>query len=174
MEYFINFEKNLGTNGGFQTNCRKQIFKDKNMIHKFVLPLLATLLVFCTLSCKVQNKENMEMNKGKDTSMGEGKYIITAPVIFKIFIKKNGEVTNIKELYIQRSIQDYYIKFCESKIKREDFENHLTNINGEIKVVTLEIEFRNGNWDICDENFINQSRIGEYIIIHRIIEDEQK
>ena len=109
-------------------------------------------------------------NKAKDTSTGMGKYIISAPVITKDFVKKNGEITLQKEIYIQRSIQDYYIKFCESKISREDLKKHLSNLEA-INVVTLEVEFIDGYWDICDDNLEQQSRIGEYVIIHRIIKD---
>ena len=70
--------------------------------------------------------------------------------------------------YQQRSIQDYYIKFCRSKITKKDLENKLSNIEGEIKIVELEVKFRNGTWDICD-TILSQSRIGPYVIIHRII-----
>ena len=113
----------------------------------------------------------MDHNKTKDESTGNGKYIISAPVIFKQFVKKNGETTDQTEMYIERSIQDYYIKFCESNISREDLENHLSKIDKEIKVATLEVEFLDGYWDICDGNFQQQSRIGQYVIIHRIIKD---
>lgn len=111
----------------------------------------------------------MSNNKTRDISSSNGKYIISAPVIIKNFVKKNGEISTHKEMYLQRSIQDYYIKFCESKISKEDLENHLSTINGEIKVVTLEVEFLDGSWDICDGDVEQQSRMGAYIIIHRIV-----
>jgi len=113
----------------------------------------------------------MKKNKENDTSTDVGKYIITAPVVFKKFVKKSGEVTKHEEIYIQHSIQDYYIKFCESKISREELENHLSNIDELFKVATLEVEFLDGHWDICDDNLDQQSRIGKYVIIHRIMKD---
>ncbi|MBC8756458.1 hypothetical protein H2O64_17420 [Kordia sp. YSTF-M3] len=73
-------------------------------------------------------------------------------------------------MYIRRSIQDYYIKFCESKISSEDLENYLSTMDTEIKVATLEVEFLDGYWDICDGDFEQQSRISSYVIIHRIVE----
>jgi hypothetical protein len=112
----------------------------------------------------------MSKNKTKDISSSEGKHIISVPVVIKNFVKKNGEMTTHKEFYIRRSIQDYYIKFCESKISRDDLENHLATMDNEIKIVTLEVEFLDGYWDICDDDFEQQSRMGAYVIIHRIIE----
>ncbi|MFK7799311.1 MAG: hypothetical protein AB8E82_17810 [Aureispira sp.] len=114
----------------------------------------------------------MKKNKVADISTGDHKYILTAPIVSKNFVKKNGAPSSNKEIYIQRSIQDYYIKFCESKIKREVLEDYLANKTGLMKVVTLEVELKNGYWDICDENFMQQSRMGEYMIIHRIIDTE--
>ena len=146
----------------------------KTIGYRFKSSFLAIFFVFCTLSCVTQKKESMKKNKVHDISTGEGKYIITAPIVFKSFIKKNGEASDKKELYIQRSIQDYYIKFCESKVTREELEKQLSKINGLIKALTLEVEYRNGDWDICDENMMQQSRVGKYIIIHRIIANNQK
>lgn len=111
----------------------------------------------------------MENNKSKDTQSKTNQYIISTPIVTKNFIKKNGKATQKKEFYIERSIQDYFIKFCESQISYKELENHLAKMEGLIKVVTLEVEFRNGNWDICNDDFQQQSRTGEYVIIHRII-----
>lgn len=134
--------------------------------------LLLILFVFCTPSCTIHKREHMKKNKVADISTGDHKYILTAPIVSKNFVKKNGAPSSNKEIYIQRSIQDYYIKFCESKIKREVLEDYLANKTGLMKVVTLEVELKNGYWDICDENFMQQSRMGEYMIIHRIIDTE--
>ena len=113
---------------------------------------------------------NKTINKTKDVATGKKTYIISAPIVMKSFVTKRGEATGHKEMYIQRSIQDYYIKFCESKINQEDLENHLASIDSEIKMATLEVEFRNGEWDTCEPTTEQQqSRIGEYVIIHRII-----
>ena len=74
-----------------------------------------------------------------------------------------------KNIYIERSIQNYFIKFCESHITSEDLEEKLSKISSPIKALKLEIEYRKGNWDICDENEDQQSRVGEYVIVHRIL-----
>lgn len=114
----------------------------------------------------------MKKNKVEDSSTGENKFILTAPIVSKSLFKKNGVPTGGKEWYLQRSIQDYYIKFCESNIQREELEQHLAKQTGLIQTLTLEVELREGHWDICDDNFMQQSRIGEYMIIHRIIDNQ--
>ena len=122
------------------------------------------------LSCIGQNKTAMK-NKTEDRSTSNGRYIISAPIVYKNFVKKNGKATEQKEIYLQRSIQDYYIKFCESKISREQLENHLSSIASEIKTAKLEVEFREGYLESCEEKDL-QSRQGQYVIIHRIIKDK--
>ena len=137
---------------------------------KYGLCILACIICLFTGCCLSQKKVIMSKNKTKDISSSKGKYIISVPIVIKNFVKKNGETTKHEEIYIRRSIQDYYIKFCESKISREDLENHLSTMDTEIKIATLEVEFLDGYWDICDGDLEQQSRMGAYVIIHRIIE----
>lgn len=106
-----------------------------------------------------------------DTRSGDQKFIITAPLVLKSFVKKNSQPTDLKEWYIQRSIQDYFIKFCESPVNRQELEDYLSKTGNPLNVATLEVEFRKGNWDICDDNELMQSRVGEYVIIHRIVQE---
>lgn len=114
--------------------------------------------------------------KTEDIPTGDGKYIVSAPIIMKPFFSKRGE-TRYKEFYIERTTHDYFIKFCPDNISRKELEKHLSSIKGKIKVVTLEVEFYNGNGplDFCYYDIINsippQSRMGKYVIIHRIIKD---
>ncbi|WP_430412918.1 hypothetical protein [Kordia sp.] len=135
----------------------------------YSLCIVTCIICLFTYSCSSQKKVSMVKNKTKDIASNNGKYIVSAPVVRKDFVKKNGEPTTQKEFYVRRSIQDYYIKFCESNISREDLENHLSTMDTEIKIVTLEIEYLDGHLDICDDNLEQQSRIGAYVIIHRII-----
>ncbi len=131
--------------------------------------LLFSILCLCTIACTAQTKQPMKRNKTADTSSGDNKVIFSAPLVLKTFVKKNGERTDLKEWYIQRSIQDYFVKFCESEVSREELETYLSDPSNPLKVAKLEVEFRKGNWDICDDNELMQSRVGEYAIIHRII-----
>ncbi|HOP64183.1 MAG TPA: hypothetical protein PK358_13890 [Spirochaetota bacterium] len=108
-------------------------------------------------------------NKVNDITNEGGRVIITVPVITKSFISKSGRVTDIREYYIRRSIQDYFIKFCESGITSGELEEYLSTIEGAVRTATMEVEFRNGEWDRCEGDPEQQSRIGEYAVIHKII-----
>ena len=87
----------------------------------------------------------------------------------KNFVRKNGEPMDFKEFYLQQSVQDYFIKFCESNVTWKELEEELSKIDSDIKALTLEVEFREGYWDICNDDRMQQSRVGKYLIIHRII-----
>lgn len=127
-------------------------------------------MCLCAVSCTSPSKQPMRKDKTADISSGMDKVIVTAPLVLKSFVKKNGELTDLKEWYIQRSIQDYFIKFCESKITRKELEDYLAQQGNPLNTAKLEIEFREGNWDICDDNELMQSRVGEYVIVHRIVQ----
>jgi len=132
--------------------------------------LIATIIYLLACSCLTHEKTNTVKDTAKDKSPGNGKIIISTPVVVKKSGPKDGDVTDHYDIYIQRSMRDYFIKFCESKLSREDLENHLAGIDSKIKVLTLEVEFLKGYWDVCDDNFDVPSRKGEYVIIHRVID----
>jgi len=90
--------------------------------------------------------------------------IITTPIVEKHFYNKIGEKTDQTEFYIQQSVQDYFIKFCESEITREQLVEALSKIESPIKTLTLKIEIRDGEWDSCD-SYPVQSRVGKYAVI---------
>ena len=57
-------------------------------------------------------------------------------------------------------MQDYYIKFCESAVTRED----LTPFIG--KVISVDAEIVKGNFDTCPgEEDSQESREGYYLVI---------
>lgn len=124
------------------------------MLYQTKIQLISVLLfLLTTLICTAQ----------------ESTQIISAPIVQKNFFKKNNVATEHLEYYVERSIQDYFIKFCESGITAKELQKHLASLDSEIEVLTMEVELREGNWDICHDNENQQSRIGEYIVIHRII-----
>jgi hypothetical protein len=96
--------------------------------------------------------------------------IITAPIVTKNFVNKAGVTTGQVEYYIQQSMQDYFIKFCESNVSIKELNEKLENIEGDIKALQLEVEMREGDWDICDGNHEIQSRVGEYMVILKILD----
>lgn len=85
-------------------------------------------------------------------------------LVKKTFFSKKGTPLESGDLYLRCSTQDYFIKFCESKVTKEEL---LPLIN---QGITVEMEVRNGEWDRCpnDPEYI-QSRIGTYAIIHRLL-----
>lgn len=138
--------------------------------------ILGTLLFLCSISCKTispqtqapQTDKTMH-NKTKDFSSGDNTYIISAPISEKYFYTKNGVRTDKKEYYIQRSIQDYFIKFCESKVSKEDLQEAWDKEEGFMKALKLEVEFRKGEWDNCgNQEPAPQSRLGDYVVVHKI------
>jgi len=88
---------------------------------------------------------------------------ITGQVIVKTAKNKRGDPMG-EDLYLRCSIQDYFIKFCESEVSRE------TVAALESKHITVKMDIRNGEWDSCghDEEAV-QSRVGTYIAIQKIL-----
>ncbi len=115
---------------------------------------------------KVMTTHNVVGDKAPDEKGKHGENV-TAEIVSKPFINKRGNPGQL-EFYVRRSIQDYFIKFCESQVTKEELESVFEK--SESRIVALEIEIiRKGSWDTCDE-FPVQSRGGDYVIIHKIIE----
>lgn len=134
--------------------------------------LLIIALLFST-GCHSTNTPTgsmKELNKTKDISSSGNKVVFACPIVKKVFVKKNGQPTDRYDYYLQRSVQDYFIKFCESEVSREELENHLKSQEGPIKTVRVEVEFKTGAWDDCDDQEVEvQSRIGKYAVLFQII-----
>lgn len=87
----------------------------------------------------------------------------SALLIEKSSLSKRGTVIG-SDLYLRCSIQDYFIKFCESEITKSDL---LPFVN---QGITVEMETRFGELDRCpDDPQEVQSRIGTYAVIHKIL-----
>ncbi len=88
----------------------------------------------------------------------------TCQLIGKEFVNKAGKMGNFSEYYLRCSVDDYFIKLCESSIKVSDLEPYLN------KGITVEMEVKEGLWDHCSNDpAYAQSRIGKYAVIHKII-----
>ncbi len=133
------------------------------------------IVIFFLASCSKQKQMTELLVKTPDEKTEKGAYIISAPIVKKNFVNKAGRVTDHTEYYIMRSAQDYFIKICESNITSEDLEKlfHNNSNNSESLFegvsITMEVEFRNGEWDICDENHEAESRVGAYAVILKIL-----
>lgn len=106
----------------------------------------------------------------KSVTMGEKnaseESVYSGQIVEKAFVKKNGSESKMTELYFRASVQDYFIKICESRVSYNDLKPYV----GEISGVTVEAEIREGEWDICENDPVEmQSRVGNYIIIKNIL-----
>ena len=93
--------------------------------------------------------------------------IVRYPIVEKMVFNQNGENTGLKGYYLQQSMKDYYIKICESEVTQEEIKKALDKQSGLIKALTLEVIYREGNLDQCDDHEV-AGRIGDYVIIKSI------
>lgn len=88
---------------------------------------------------------------------------ITGQVIVKSGVNRKGKPMG-EDLYLRCSIQDYFIKFCESEVSRETIAAMVD------KAITVKMDIRDGEWDNCGHEVEPvQSRIGTYIAIQKIL-----
>ena len=132
----------------------------------FSIFIIALSILF---SCSTSKEKTSQQNNISEKNPAVKSYLITAPIVKKQFVNKAGRTTDHADYYIQQSIQDYFIKFCESNVSIKELNEKLENIEGDIKALQLEVEMREGDWDICDGNHEIQSRIGEYMVILKIL-----
>lgn len=139
--------------------------------------LIIIVIIICLISCRPLIKNETEMIKKIETkkTSSDDKEIISGLIVKKAFVNKIGKTGGFKEFYFRASIQDYFIKFCESKISKTEIENYINkNYKNDIlddSPITLEVKIiKNGLWDICEGDIQEQqSRVGNYMIIYRII-----
>ena len=136
-----------------------------------IIPLFLFVLSMSLLfSCSTSKENQIGQKAFSDSQLSDKSYVISAPIVVKKFVNKAGRTTDHVEYYIQQSIQDYFIKFCESAVTENALKEQLNRIQGDPKTLRLIVEKKNGSWDICDDDFEVQSRIGDYMIITKIIE----
>ncbi|MEL6254558.1 MAG: hypothetical protein AAFR87_21290 [Bacteroidota bacterium] len=136
----------------------------------FIYLIAACLLLFSCNKTPITESTMGKYQKRADQKSGENRVIIIAEIVKKTFVNKAGKVTDKKEFYIRRSIQDYFIKFCESEVSSEELREAWEKETGFIKTLRIEVEFKEGNWDDCEKEEVElQSRVGEYAVLHRLI-----
>lgn len=135
---------------------------------KILGSIVIVLCFACNGSRSVYQKNDLMK---REESKNEIKDTISAPVVRKASMNKAGKSMGADDFYVQRSVQDYFIKFCEGNVSKDILERKLAEQKGLIKSLKMVVSFREGEWDSCpgqDEQV--QSRIGNYIIIHEILE----
>ncbi|MDD4235393.1 MAG: hypothetical protein PHF99_05205 [Bacteroidales bacterium] len=136
---------------------------------KALLFISITVLLILFYACNNKNLANKDKHESI-TEKTEETMIVTAPLVKKAFVNKGGETGNFQEWYVRLSTDDYFIKFCESKVSRAELEKEIGKQSDEmINSLSMKIEIREGEWDICDETEMLQSRVGEYAVIYSIV-----
>jgi hypothetical protein len=128
------------------------------VVKHFILVGLLIVISACGVS------ENSTMEKHNKEPLSDSKNILGGILVEHPFSSKNGETSEIMELYLRCSVQDYFIKFCESSVTSDQLKPFLN------KSVALEIEMKDGEWDNClTEDVHVQSRIGKYLAVKGIV-----
>ncbi len=136
---------------------------------KALLFISITVLLILFYACNNKNLAKKDKHESI-TEKTEETMIVTAPLVKKAFVNKGGETGNFQEWYVRLSTDDYFIKFCESKVSRAELEKEIGKQSDEmINSLSMKIEIREGEWDICDETEMLQSRVGEYAVIYSIV-----
>ena len=132
---------------------------------------LLIYLLLGALACKPQQVQTkMEPHKKSTNSSADNRYIISAIIVKKQGNNKAGKALKQQDFYIRMSVQDYFIKFCESNINKATLEKALeSQADAFQNSIKLEISYEDGLWDACDNHEI-QSRVGPYVVIHQIME----
>lgn len=121
--------------------------------------ILPTLFLFSIVVCKAQSITNTT------TSMSEDTLTWKATVVKVPFINKRGkEVEGMADLFLQKDEKKYFIKFMGGKVLRKAVEPYLH------KEITVQLSLRKGNWDTEEGNNYQQSRVGEYVVLYKILE----
>ncbi len=126
----------------------------------FIISLLifgcnTTKTIVMTLPYPIENKNSQNMH---------------VEFVKKSFKNKIGKVqSEFEEYYVRMSVQDYFVKWCDSNVSLEEVEKRLNTQSGLIKTLEVELEIRDGLWDACDTNEMVQSRTGKYVVITKLI-----
>lgn len=134
-----------------------------------VKSIVGVFTISLMLFASCGSSENMEVKKTMDTKLDNGHFIIDAEIVEKSYEFKNSKTTTQKELYVRRSVQDYYIKFCESEVTQTELAKEIILVDGIANSLKLEVEIKDGSWDQCNSEELVQSRTGSYMVIYKII-----
>jgi hypothetical protein len=126
----------------------------KNIIHTLFLSLVIA-------ACGTTKQSNMNKTPNQDTNT------LTGQIVKEEFSDKGGRSSGVYEYYLRCSVQDYFIKFCESTVTKKEIDALKL---GEFDTIKVEAKIIDGNWDICpNDPDLMQSRVGEYVVIYKIV-----
>lgn len=129
---------------------------------KLLLNIFLVFFLSVILSCSTSNTKQLQKHNSMTTHQ-----TLNGQIVKKEFVNKAGKSSGFYEYYLRCSIQDYFIKFCESDITKKDID--ALNL-GEFDTITVDAEIINGDWDICPNDPQEmQSRIGNYVVIYDVL-----
>ncbi|OFZ43067.1 MAG: hypothetical protein A3D92_06175 [Bacteroidetes bacterium RIFCSPHIGHO2_02_FULL_44_7] len=104
------------------------------------------------------------VSRGQEIREMEASEFTYCELIEVNFSNKIGIESDIKELYLRCSVQDYFIKLCESQVTRTELEPFIN------KGIKVKMKILDGNWDSCPGDFQEmQSRTGRYAVIETLV-----
>ena len=119
---------------------------------------MKNLLLFLALGIGFTS---LSQNEGQKIKRSD---ITNCLLIEKEFINKGGDATGDMELYLRCSMDDYFIKLCESNVTRKELEKYLD------RGIAVTMDIKEGEWDNCsDGEYPVQSRVGKYVVISSIL-----
>jgi hypothetical protein len=146
-------------------NKRNDFQKKRKKMKKYIFIVLSiTLLVACgttkeTTTTTTTTEMNKEVNQNKNT--------LTGQIVKKEVLNNEGNSTGVYEYYLRCSVQDYFIKFCESSVTTADIDALKLS---EFDAISVKAEIKDGALDLCpDEPIESVSRIGKYVVIYEIL-----
>ncbi len=119
--------------------------------------LITSALVLCTLTIFSQDASKSSKS---DT------LTLLGIIHQKYFVDKGGKESDVLDYWFKTNNEDYFIKLYESKISSETLSMFIG------KTVKLKFMIKTGEWDSTGKELVPvQSRIGQYIIVLKLIED---
>jgi len=111
--------------------------------------------------CKLhKNQTQMEIEQTNTPAQIQ---ILEGTIVAHKFVNKAGrEYPNITNLFLKIGDTEYFIKKYPENVTREMMEKHINQLQ------KYKVELLWGLWDTDDPNV--QSRVGDYVIIHEVIE----
>lgn len=133
---------------------------------------LAIALLTNACCAKIQSKSPiMPKNDPKSKSATfHNTTILHGEIVAKLFMDPlSGKVAipEKEEYYLRCSVQDYFIKFCESEVSQAQISTYY-NPKKITNPISVEAEIKNGDLDTC-ENIPSIGRIEYYVAIKSIL-----
>lgn len=147
--------------GYFQLEAAHFLYISYMIIHKTFLKnkvLVISVLSMFLGSC-VETKDIVDQDTDAKMEVSNSG-TTTCQLIEKPLTTRGAD---IMELYLRCSVQDYFIKICESNVTEDELRKHLN------EGITVEMEIKEGELDKCEGDDEVQSRIGIYVTISKVI-----